>query len=213
MYITKTDIYRGCMIASISHAIMTNIYPELSYEQSWDGVNYSIQNSSGLRGTITFDNEFCVVAIRNEMSNHVVGEKGIQEYMRSFPLNVLQIAHEETLQYLLLEMNGVVSPYISSMFWVDAAGLHYEEKFSNVIKEDFALLENIVLPKEMAISKWKEYYDMDSKTVELIETLYQLKMKNRESIIKLNKNQKKMIPGEYINYQCIEALNELNIIL
>ena len=148
MYITKTDIYSGCLIASIAHAVMTNIYPEFSYEQSWDGANYSIQNSSWMRGTITFENDFCVGAIRNEMSGSVVGGEFIQECMRSFPPNVASKAYEETLQYLLLENDGIVAPYVTSVFWADDNALYYEEKFVDNIKEDFTLFENILLPKK-----------------------------------------------------------------
>lgn len=213
MYVTKTDIYRGCLIASISHAIMTNVYPELSYEQSWDGANYSIQNSSGMRGTITFENDFCVGAIRNEMSSSIVGGEFIQECMRSFPSNVICKAYEETLQYLLLEKDGIVAPYVTSVFWADYYALYYEEKFIDSIKEDFALFENILLPKKIAIEKWKEYYDMDSKVIELIDILYQWKMKDFLSPIELNEKQRKLIPGSVINNQCLEALKELNIVL
>ena len=63
----------------------------------------------------------------------------------------------------------------------------------------------------MAIKRWKEYYDMDSKVVELVDILYQLKMKDFTSIIELKENQRKLIPGTFINSQCIEALKELNI--
>ena len=63
----------------------------------------------------------------------------------------------------------------------------------------------------MAIKRWKEYYDMDSKVVELVDILYQLKMKDFTSIIELRENQRKLIPGTFINSQCIEALKELNI--
>ena len=213
MYVTKTDIYSGCLIASISHAIMTNIYPELSYEQSWDGANYSIQNSSGMRGTITFENDFCVGAIRNEMSSSFLGGELIQECMKSFPSNVVCKAYEETLQYLLLEKDGIIAPYVTSVFWADYNTLHYEEKFIDSIKEDFTLSENILLPKKMAIAKWKEYYDMDPKVIELIDVLYHSKMKNFLSPIELNEKQRKLIPGAFINKQCVEALKELNIVL
>ena len=72
-------------------------------------------------------------------------------------------------------------------------------------------MENIVLSPKMAIKRWKEYYDMDSKVVELVDILYQLKMKDFTSIIELKENQRKLIPGTFINSQCIEALKELNI--
>lgn len=213
MCVTKTNIFSGCLIASISHAIMTNVYPELSYEQSWDGANYSIQDSSGMRGTITFENNFCVGAVRNDNSNVIVGGSSIYEYMRSFPANVIQKAYEETLQYLLLEKNRIVSPYVTSVFWADGTGIYYEEKLIDNIKEDFALFENIILPQKSAIEKWREYYDMDLKAAELMDTLYHLKKQDFFSRIELSEKQKKLIPGASINSQCVEALKELNIIV
>lgn len=65
----------------------------------------------------------------------------------------------------------------------------------------------------MAIAKWKEYYDMDPKVIELIDVLYHSKMKNFLSPIELNEKQRKLIPGAFINKQCVEALKELNIVL
>ncbi len=213
MNVTKNDIFRGCLIASLSHAIMSNVYPELSYEQSWDGTNYSMQNSSGMRGTITFEKDFCVGAVRNEESAIIVDRVSIQEHMISFPLNVIHTAYKETFQYLLLEKNGIATPCVTSVFWADHTTFYYEEKFIDNIKTDFALFKNIILPREMAIEKWKEYYDMDSKVVELINILYQMKITDFLSTIQLSEEQKKFIPGMYINHECVEALKELNIVL
>ena len=50
------DLYKGCMLAAIAHAIMTAYYPEGANEHSWDEMNYSVQDSAGTRGTITFCN-------------------------------------------------------------------------------------------------------------------------------------------------------------
>ena len=54
---------------------------------------------------------------------------------------------------------------------------------------------------------------MDSKVIELIDILYQWKMKDFLSPIELNEKQRKLIPGTFINNQCVEALKELNIVL
>ena len=213
MHITKTDIYNGCLIASISHAIMTNVYPELSYEQSWDGGNFSIQNSSGVRGTITFAEDFCVGAIRNDFSKNVLWGESIQKCMRSFPSNVVLKAYEEALQYLLLEKNGIVLPCVTSVFWADRNTLYCEEMYIDRIEDDFALLENIVLPIETALERWKEYYDMDAKAIELISFLYNQKKNDFALTIELSEKQRRLIPGDFINSQCIEALRELNIVI
>jgi len=58
-------LWKGCILASIAHAIMVSHYPEFSNEHSWDGINYSVQDTSGTRGTITFHSEYCVGAFCN----------------------------------------------------------------------------------------------------------------------------------------------------
>lgn len=213
MNITKDNIFRGCLFASIAHAVMTNIYPEFSYEQSWDGLNYSIQNSSGLRGTITFENDYCVGAVRNDELSYIVGENCIREYMDSFPLNVANKATEEALQYLLLEYGGIVGPCITSVFWADSTTIHYDESCSDNIQKDFTLFDFLFQPEEKMLDFWAEYYDMDSNTVELINDLYLMKEKDFFSEIKLSEEQKMLIPGCFINDECIESLKELNIFI
>ena len=54
---------------------------------------------------------------------------------------------------------------------------------------------------------------MDQKVIELIDILYQWKLKDFLSPIELNEKQRKLILGTFINNQCVEALKELNIVL
>ena len=41
------QLWEGCIMAGIAHAIGVSKYPMLSNEQSWDGINYSMQDSLG----------------------------------------------------------------------------------------------------------------------------------------------------------------------
>ena len=213
MNTTKEDMFNGCLIASIAHAIMTNVYPDLSYEQSWDGINYSIQNSTGLRGTITFESHYCIGAIRDDKSVIISSGVDIQNHLSCFPQNIKNKAYEETLQYLLLERQGVISPCITSIFWADDTALHFEKRYIENLKRDIILFENLMLPKEIAINKWKKYYGMDSNNTKLLNDLYQIKKENLISKISLNEEQNKHIPGAFINNECIESFKELNIFL
>ena len=213
MNFTRKEILDGCLIASIAHGIMTNLYPELSYEQSWDGANYSIQDSSGIRGTITFESDYCVGAIRNDASDFVVSGKAIQDFIRWFPAKIALKANEETLQYLLLEESGMVEPCATSVFWADDFAIHFDEAFSENIQRDFVLLERIFLPARAAIEEWIDYYDMPLCAVELLNELYQIKSRDFRSEIVLSATQKNKIPGSYINDECVESLRELNILL
>lgn len=213
MRFTRATIFQGCLLASIAHAIMTNVYPELSHEQSWDGKNYSIQDSSGIRGTITFEADYCIGAIRNENSDFIAGSECIEKYMKCFPPNIIQKAHEETLQYLLLEEAGSITPYVSSIFWADDRTVHFEKKYANCIKRDLVLLQNILLPERKAVRAWKEYYDMDSESIELLYNLYEIKLHDFYETFFLTEKQKQYIPGNFINDTCVESLRELNIFI
>ncbi|MEK4700189.1 hypothetical protein MKX47_11380 [Solibacillus sp. FSL R7-0668] len=64
--LNKNNLWSGCILASVAHAIMVAHYPELSYEHSWDGDNYSVVDDSGGRGTITFKDNYFVGAFRND---------------------------------------------------------------------------------------------------------------------------------------------------
>lgn len=211
MNTTRSELFKGCLIASISHAIMTNVYPDLSYEQSWDGFNYLMQNTEGLRGTITFDADYCVGAIRNETVGFIGDIEFIQKITSDFPLKVVDKAYNETLQYLLTEVNGTVVPCVTSMFWADNDMIHYQKENAANLQEDLFLFKKILVPEEKAINEWKEYYDMDLKTIGLLKYLYHEKAKCFTGKIVLNDKQKRLIPGDVINSECIESLKELNI--
>jgi hypothetical protein len=50
----KTSLWRGSLLASIAHAVFVARAPFLAYSQSWDGRNYSLQDSTGSYGTTAF---------------------------------------------------------------------------------------------------------------------------------------------------------------
>lgn len=213
MIITKQLLYKGCLIASLSHAIMTNVYPELSYEQSWDGKNYSIQDSQGLRGTITFDSDYCVAAIRNEDSSFAGNSKLVEKLLLDFPLNVVDIARAETLQYMLIDDAGIVMPSVTSMFWADDTSFHYSENNEQSLKLDLNLISSILLSEEDAINAWQEYYDMNDDAIVLVKYLLSKKESSLLGQIVLDDEMINLIPGDQLSSECIESLSELNIII
>lgn len=122
----KEQLWKGSMLVSIAHAIMVSHYPDRSNENSWDGINYNIQNSAGTRGTITFHEEFCVGDFRNNYSNRVdLVESGdnAKEYFIGAPKKVIDTAKEETLQYLLDGDEDNIYPVITTAFGGDEKGL------------------------------------------------------------------------------------------
>ena len=211
MDITRNDLFIGSLIGSITHAVMTNVYPDLSYEQSWESNHYSIQNSQGLRGTISFEQEYCVGAIRNEKSE-LIDDSSLKKILANFPQFVIKTAKTDTLQYLLLtDKNGNVSPAITSIFWADNARVHYGFNNFSALQVDFHLFAPHLLSEDKALEWWKKFYDMDDEAIKLVRFLLAKKKEDFLGPIFLNQEQQRMIPGDYLLDECAESLGELNI--
>lgn len=55
LQMTFNELYERCIYSSIAHAVANLRFPFFSYEQSWDGDNFSFKPDS--EGTISFDFE------------------------------------------------------------------------------------------------------------------------------------------------------------
>lgn len=133
---------KGCILASVVHAIMLSKYPELSNEYSWDNMNYSVQDSMGTKATITFLDNKVVAAFQKYQSIDSLNynKHSIEKIFKYADQSIINIAETETLSYLLEDLDGTVLPYISTAFW-------YQDKsvFSN---DNYENLKEIILTKE-----------------------------------------------------------------
>jgi len=210
--VTKNQLFRGSILSSIAHAIMTNTYPELSYEQSWDGCNFSMNDGNGIRGTITFLENQCIGAIRNESGNIVYGHEAILSLIKSFPLELSCIAQTDTLQYLLDHYGDEVVPGITSIFWCDCCKLYWISDNISSFKRDFELFQICALPQRDAITVLQAYYGMNADSLELLHELFEKKSSCFSERVVLSELQKLKIPGKVINDECSESFREMNIV-
>lgn len=191
---TREQVWRGSILASIAHAIMVAHFPEISNEHSWDDTNYSVQDSSGTRGTITFHSKYCVGAFRNEHSSRITsGEVSATQYLKGAPLPVIQLAEEEALQYLLDTINGDVTPVITTAFWGVENHLFMNDEYELMIENGGFILEAQVLEISAAIGYWIDYYEMNEQQVILMNSIYERKVSNPEAIITLSRSEVDMI--------------------
>lgn len=213
MNITNHKLLHGCIRSSIAHAIMTNCYPDLAYEQSWDKINFSSQNGCGLRGTITFLPDCCIGAIRNDYRDGFEGLANIKSLMQKFPMKLQKIAEQETLQYLLVDHGDEAIPSVTSIFWCDSDGLYISEECRQSFNDDFSLFQNCCAPFDYAVDELVNYYGMDTSAYQLFLLLLEQKGDCLERRIVLTEQQKNMLPGSSISNTCVETLSELNIFL
>ena len=125
LQMTFDELYERCIYSSVAYAVANLRFPFFSYEQSWDGDNFSFK--SGSEGTISFDFEKKVIAgaiIDNESPR--LGKYPDYQAIKLFsdaPDSIKQLADKEALQYLLFEIDGTVLPAATTAFWVDSEGL------------------------------------------------------------------------------------------
>ena len=213
--ISKAQLFSGCLLGSIAHAIMTNIYPLFAYEQSWDGNNYSKQLER-YRMTISFEESFCVGGIRNESLPKWYGEE-IYDVLRKHqcPAEAIALLKKETLEYLLDYKDDSIMPIVSSMFWCNHENMIFISAHPNSIEQDYSALSIYSLSIEQQIAYWKAYYDdtMNADHILLWKNLYEKKIAQRNSVIHLTEAEKMMLLGDSIDKECAVSFAELNIIV
>lgn len=194
--LNKNNLWSGCILASVAHAIMVAHYPELSYEHSWDGDNYSVIDDSGGRGTITFKDNYFVGAFRNDNFPRTDIPTAI-DFFSGAPKDIITLVKNETLEYLLEEdEDGSISPFITTAIWGDNDTITSNDNIVRIVQCGGYLLEKQFMASEVAIEAWRDYYEMTSEQVELLKSIYNRKIINSHKIITLTKSEIKLIGTE-----------------
>ncbi|MCE5172359.1 hypothetical protein LQV63_24080 [Paenibacillus profundus] len=192
----REKLWQGCVLASIAHAINVAHYPEFAHEQSWDGFNYSVQDSSGTRGTITFHPSYLAAAFRNDNSERVSEYNNALEYFKDSPEEVKELAADETLQYLLEDIHGETVPVITTAFWGDGEGIYSQDEFDEMIDNGGVLLERQAMDIEAAINEWQEDSEMSKVQINLLKSIFQRKIEKPSEPIVLTVEEIKMIESK-----------------
>lgn len=196
------QLWQGCILASIAHAIMVAHYPELSNEHSWDGINYNIQDSEGARGTITFNLKYCVGAFRNDNSDRIKtinNAKQAKDYFVGAPKEVVNLAENEALQYLLENVEGKAVPIITTAFWGVGENLFAIDSVEEMYQNGVFLLERQLMDFDSSIESWTEYYDMSSQQCDLLKTIFKKKINQKVGDIILSRDDIQQIGTSDIN--------------
>lgn len=190
--LNKKSLWNGCILASIAHAIMVAHYPELSYEQSWDGENYNVVDGSG-RGTITFKSHYFVGAFRSDNFTRTDISTAL-DFFTGAPKDVMELAKDETLEYLLVENeDGTIAPSITTAFWGDNDTITSVDNIVRIVQCGGYLLDRQTMEIRSAIESWRDYYGMTSEQVDLLRSIYDRKVNNPNQSIMLTKNEIKRI--------------------
>ncbi|NQK68599.1 hypothetical protein HO483_10255 [Streptococcus suis] len=201
------NLYEGCYLASISCAVMSAKFPELSFEHSWDGMNYSVQDGFGTRGTVTFKNDFCIGVFRKDNSDRLIQSYPYTHYFKNCPDEIFQLAVEETLQYFLDNNNGVVLPVITACFWNNENILESNDNWDDVFSNGGDILIPQLSAFEIGLEHWKNYYEMDSAELNLVVRLLKERISNLEQDVRIVND------GEVLTRYGLEGFNEAKHLL
>jgi len=208
------DLYSNCLLASIANAIYASQFPLLSYEHSWDGINYSVQNSEGIRGTISFLDQYCIAAFRDDKSKRLHKlSKFIPaiKFFKGAPEKVKEAAEKETLQYLLENVDNDSIPLITTSFWCIGNYLYSNDSLKEIKINGMSVLEFQLLESSDSIEKWIEYYEMSKDQINLLKILHNKKILNPNQIIILSNEERKLL-GRNISEEAIESFKEIGMI-
>ncbi|WP_282020493.1 hypothetical protein [Planomicrobium okeanokoites] len=180
------ELWQGCILVSIAHAIFVADAPELAHEISWDDFNYNINNSQGSRGTITFHPNFFVAGFRNdELSSEGLSAK---DCLGQAPEKVIQLAEQETLQYLLDDVNGKTLPSITTAMWGDKNQVFSCHSFDEMLVRGGELLEIQSMDPAAAFEACEEAYEFTEEQLTLLKKLFYLKIAQPNEAITLSQS-------------------------
>ncbi len=207
---TRT-LWQGVVLGTIAQAIRVIGNTTFVHEQSWDVPNYSVQNSMGARGTITFrQNEVVGVFFDENSPRNPFSSKqqySVFDFTRKMPSNIASLAQDEALQYVLEDLNGQIAPVITAAFWNIGDQITSFEPWDQVVANGAHIVEFQVLQTEEAFPKWQEEYHLNTGQVKLMKALYERRMSSPNDIIRLTTDEIHILQSEGI--AGIESAREL----
>lgn len=218
---TQETVWPGCVLASIAHAISNARFPSMSYEQSWDGSNYNIQDSAGSRATIAFDAmRFVGIAFyRNStrnpwLSNNVTD---VDYLLQGMPSDMTYLARVEALQYLLQEYDGKAIPMATAAFWGDGMEPHVRaaEPWDSAVAHGLCLLRRQLLSMEEGLREWSTENDFSDAESSLLRNLYARKLRAGRQEVYLTMSESELVQtiatDEEGLEECRKSLAEIGI--
>lgn len=212
--LTIDRLWEGCVYSFLIHAIATQKFPEFSYEKSWDQLNFSFNNTCGVRGTISFSGKKCFGAIRNDSfaKYYYAGERINKILRKKTEPDLAELAKNEALLYLLdiVPFSEEPVPVVTSMFTCDSTGLCDLIGKKKQFERDFEAISACRYPLDR--NYIKEMWELTDPQIQLAEQLFQLRRAGFSEPIVLTKEQIQTISEENLTPECIDVFSQINIV-
>lgn len=205
--INPKQLYEGCMQAAVTHAVAVGMYPELNHEHSWDGINYCVNDSQGCKAAITFHNKYVIAVF--QAIDKADGNMDALAFFDGAPEEIREIAENEALQYVSEDVDGTVKPVVTAAFWGTWDKLNSVQCFDAIMENGGHIIHSHLLSFNEAMNEWRDYYDLDSKQISLIQKLFNAKISSNDESFILHEDDIRLLYGD--SDECLISLGELNI--
>lgn len=211
---SSLSLYQSCLYGSIAHAIMVTRFPELDYEQAWDGQNFTINDGQSTRFTISFNDDTCIGAGRDESASHSFFSKDAMSLIADASPDLKKLAISEAFQYLIDEKDGRQDVSITCAFWGYADGLYAMLPNENFLENGGRIISPFLQEYQSSISYWRKYYSMEPIQEKMLEQLFKMKIVKGNDTISLKKGDFSMFDGidEDGFNASMESFGELGIV-
>lgn len=210
--LTYHNLYRRCIMASVAHAIMVGEYELLAAEQSWDGANYSFQNTEGVRGTISFGEECYVCVVQASADCAEFEDSHISRLFWGARKEIVKMAQEEALQYTLIEYRGKAVPFISAAFWGDQDGNFSNQSELELINHSERAILPFLFDEKDALEYWRDYYEMNDAQIKMMIDIYERRI-HTDGKMYLTAEERTQLEKWFDNMsECMESFRELSIL-
>jgi hypothetical protein len=223
---TRNMIWPGAILASVAHAIFVAYAPLMSHEQSWDGLNYNVQNSQGSRGTIAFgQDKVSFVAVfylasspRDPLKRGVHAPTGSKELLQSVPTRLKKLA-DDALQYVLQDVDGQAIPIITAAFWSDLESPYVtgSEPWQIIVENGASLVKHQILPVEIGLRQWVREFEFTLTQIALVKSIFQQRMAATSGTVQISSVETQQImdmaDGDEGLEACRESFSEIGMVL
>jgi hypothetical protein len=219
-------LWPGCLLASIAHAVFVVRAPFLAHEHSWNGTNYSVQDTQGSCGTIAFgENMSRFVAVMYSLENDRyrssinldLAEASIQTLLPNIP-DGLKGLRDEALRYIMQDVQGVPVPVLTSAFWSDLETplVTACEPWRDVVEHGAGIFHKQFCEPSIALTLWASDFDFDEKEIALVRALF-IRRLAATGAMRLSDDEIRLIHQRSSNTEglqaCQKSLSDIGIVL
>ncbi len=219
--VNSTTLWRGALLATISHAFGVAHYPDLSNLHSWDVYSYSVQDNMGGCATVCFPHgcddfpDFCAGALFDPESDRNRSESQLRSDPHSLFAEIppkMKYLSEHSLMYFLDATSNPVRARITTTLWGDHQSLHSPDEWSRFLIHGGRLLQPHLLHPNDGLGFWCEEWGLSKAESEATHDLWQKKTGKPNSAIFLNENQRNLLRSSERGFEeSGEILNSINI--